>query len=53
MSSGIKASANRPKAAKHLRKGTEKKFRNDSDEARSAYRMKITQRAARKLKKRK
>lgn len=51
MSSGIKRAANRPKSAKHLRHGTEKKFRNDSEEARAKYRTKITSRVARKMKK--
>lgn len=49
---GINYSNQRPKAAKHLRRGTEKKFRNDNDEARIRYRSKMAARAARKLKKR-
>lgn len=48
---GINYSTQRPKAAKHLRHGTEKKFRNDSEEARAKYRTKITSRVARKMKK--
>jgi hypothetical protein len=53
MASGIHASANRPKTAKNLRSSSEKKFRNDDDEARAKYRTKMASRAARKMKKRK
>lgn len=51
MASGIKSAANRPKSAKHLRRGSSKKFRNDNDEARAKYAQKMAARAARKLKK--
>ncbi len=51
MASGIKRSANRPKVAKNLRTKSEKKFRNDNDEARAKYKTKMSARAARRLKK--
>lgn len=53
MASGIKGSCNRPKQPKHLRRGTEKKFRSDNEEARAKYRAKMAMRAARKMKRRK
>ncbi len=52
MSSGIKAGANRPKLAKNLRTKSEKRFRNDSDAAKSAYRLKMASRLSRKAAKR-
>jgi hypothetical protein len=52
MASGIHSSCNRPKQPKHLRRGTEKKFRSDDVEARVKYRAKMAIRAARKMKKR-
>ncbi len=51
MASGIRGACNRPKLPKHLRKASQKKFRNDNDEARTKYRAKLAARAARKLKK--
>lgn len=51
MASGIHASANRPKVAKHLRTRTEKKFRNDDEGARTRYRQKIAARTIRRTKK--
>lgn len=51
MASGIKKAGNRPKTAKHLRRGTTKKFRNDNEEARTKYAQKMAARASRRLKK--
>ena len=53
MGSGIHYSAQRPKTAKHLRGTTEKKFRNDNEEARIKYRQKMAARAIRRTKKHK
>ena len=47
MASGIKAAANRPKPAKHLR-SQRKKFVNDDPAAKAAYASKLAQRAMRK-----
>ncbi len=52
MASGIKSAANRPKSAKHLKTSQRKKFRNESEEAKAQYRKKLSDRAARKSKKR-
>lgn len=51
MASGIKRSANRPKTAKHLRKASEKKFRNDNPEARAKYAAKLAARLKRRASK--
>lgn len=51
MGSGIHYATQRPKQPKHLRKGTEKKFRNDSEEARTKYKQKLAARGLRRLKK--
>lgn len=51
MASGIKGACNRPKAGKNIRRGSSKKFRNNSDEAKAKYAQKLAARAARKLKK--
>lgn len=51
MASGIKGTCNRPKLPKNLRSKSEKKFRNDNDEARAKYKAKMAARAARRLKK--
>lgn len=49
--SGIKRATNRPKTEKRLRAKTEKKFRNDSQESKSKYAIKMAARAHRRLKK--
>ena len=51
MSSGLKASANRGKTAKHLRGKTKKRFRNEDPVAKAKYQAKRAAMAARKLKK--
>jgi hypothetical protein len=50
---GPKKGGQRGKMAKHLRAGTQKKFRNDNEEARTKYKQKIVARQMRKTKKRK
>lgn len=53
MASGIKSGCNRPKAGKNIKRSSEKKFRNNDDEAQAKYNQKMAARAARKMKKRK
>jgi len=53
MSKGPKYGSQRAKTAKHLRKGTEKKVKNDNPESRAKYAAKMAARANRRLKKRK
>jgi len=48
---GPKCGSQRAKTAKHLRAGSEKKFRNDSIEARAAYKQKLAARIMRRTKK--
>lgn len=48
---GPKQGGQRAKMSKHLRAGSQKKFRNDNDEARAKYKSKMAARAARKMKK--
>lgn len=50
---GINYSGQRPKTAKHLRGATKKKFKNDSEEARTKYRQKMAARVIRRTKKHK
>lgn len=50
---GPKTAAQRSKTNKRLRGAAEKKFRNDSQESRAKYAIKINARRARKLKKNK
>jgi hypothetical protein len=51
MASGIKGACNRPKAGKNIKRASQKKFRNNSDEAKAKYAQKMASRASRKLKK--
>lgn len=48
--SGIKTGAQRPKTSKHLRSRTEKRFRNDSAEAKTEYATKMSARILRRQK---
>jgi hypothetical protein len=48
---GIRRSAMRPKAGKNLRGGAKKKRHKPNTEAQAAYKKKISDRRARKLKK--
>jgi hypothetical protein len=49
---GIKHGAQRPKISKGLRTTNGKHFRNDSEEARSRYKLKLAARAKRRTAKR-
>lgn len=51
MASGIHRSANRPKAGKNLRGAAKKKRHKNDSEKQAAYKKKISDRRARKLKK--
>ena len=49
---GIRNGGQRAKTSKNLRASAQKKFRNDSDDARKAYTMKLAKRMERRTKKR-
>jgi hypothetical protein len=51
MASGIKGSANRPKAGKNLRSGGKKKRHKNNSEAQAKYHAAIAARRSKKLKK--